>query len=297
MAGPRLNVDPPVFTPLSYGLLKVVDFPEAGDPHWQNGVTYETTCLNGQGGTTYDECISVTGIGSPPEPATKTANVDRLVRGATPFTTYVRFDCSAVGNDDPEGRAADALGRAEPWLVERGFWTGVAGGKPVVWPHLAADAAQLDTYGATLQTAAVVITGSTAAMDAAEALGTVEGQLGDCYNGVGVIHIPQRAFPTFDAWGLIRRDGDALWTSNGNKVAVGGGYPGTSPAGADPAAGTSWIYATGTVFAYRGKVNATRLADSFDRETNTYKMIAERTYVLGWDCCHVAALVQLSVPV
>ena len=39
-------------------------------------------------------------------------------------------------------------GRApEPWQVERAFWTGVAAGRNVVWPHLAANAVVLDSQG------------------------------------------------------------------------------------------------------------------------------------------------------
>lgn len=294
MAGPRLIVDPPTFTPLSFGLLSVVNMPPAADAHWQNGITFEATCPIG--GTTYDECIAVTGIGAPPPSATKTNNVDKVFRGATPFTVYAEFDCAPVGNADAVERTRDALARVEPWQVERAFWTGVAGDQEVVWPHLAADGDQLDPQGTVLQTNAVVVTGSGATLSVTEGLGLLEGALADCYGGIGIIHVPQRALPALDGYGLIRQNGSVLRTLNGNRVAVGAGYPGTSPSGAAPAAGTSWLYATGSVVAYRGDIKTFRPNQSIDRSVNTIMMIAERTYVLAWDCCHFAVLVDTSLP-
>lgn len=291
MAGARPIVDPPSFTPLSFGLWDSIQQPTA-TPHWQYGVSWIERCPVGS--TTYDECISVTGTGSPPPSPVKTDNVDQTFRGATPITVFARFDCSPVGIGDAASAAADALARVESTQLETAFWTGTAGGQPVVFPHLAANAPVLDAQGFTLQTAAsIVITGA----DVAESLGALEQELSECYSGQGVIHIPPSALPTFAAWDLaIERDG-GLWTPRGNRIVVGGGYPGTSPEGVAPAAGTAWIYATGVVFGYRGDVFLTQERDSLDRAENTIQMIAERTYVIGWECCHLAALITLGVPV
>lgn len=298
MPGPRLVVDPPTFTPLSYGLLSVVEYLPTANTHWQNGVTYRPLCmLAGQGGTTYDECIAVTGTGAAPASPSLADNTDVVLRGATPFTTYVEFDCSPVGNEDAQKIATDALARSEPWQVERAFWTGLAGGQTVAFPHLAANAQILDLQSVMLQSAAVTVTGAASPLHVVEALGLLEGALADCYDGVGVIHIPQRALPTFDAWTLVKATGSVMKTLNGNKVVVGAGYPGTSPAGAAATSGTSWVYATGNVFAYRGTPRFTSPTDGMDRSKNTIKMIGQRTYVLGWDCCHFAVQVNLGQPV
>lgn len=306
MAGPRPLVDAPAFVPRPNGLLNVAQFPTTTDRHWQNGVTWSSNCLeSGMGATTYDECVVVTGSGgAPPEPPVKDENVDRVFRGATPFTVYTRFDCAPVGVDDARQVATDALAQSEPYQVERTFWTGLAAGTEVVFPHLADNVAVSDSNGVVLQTAATQVAGGP--HDPADALGRLEDELARCYGGVGVIHIPARALPTLAASGLVKRqsgrDGPSgqfsnqLQTLNGNLVAVGAGYLGTSPAGAAPADQTTWIYATGPVFAYRGGVRVGTVRDSLDRSTNTVRMIAERTYVLGWDCCHVAVLVQLGVP-
>ena len=291
MAGARQIVAPPAFTTLPYGLWDAVQKPQLGNPHWRQGVTWIERCPTG--GTTYDECLSVTGIGAPPEPAVKADNVGQTFRGATPFTVFTEFDCSPVGVAEAESAATDALARVEQQQVEAAFWTGTAGAQGLVFPHLAADADVLDVQGIVLQpTASTAVTGA----DAAQALGELEDQLGDCYAGQGVIHIPRSVLPTFAAWNLIvERDG-RLYTTGGNLVVVGGGYTGSAPDGTTPAAGTAWIYATGAVFGYRSDVFFTNVRDSLDRAENTVRMIAERTYVLGFECCLLAAHIVLGVP-
>lgn len=296
MAAPRPIVDPPVFTPTPYSLLSVIQAVSSTDPHWQNGVTYQARCLNPMGDSTYDECLVVTGAGAVPEPPVKTDNVLLDTRGATPFTVYAKFECSPVGVAEAARYASDALAQSEGWQVERAVWTGLAAGQPVVFPHLAADADREDPLGHTLQTAAsVVVTG--AAVDVATGLGLLEAELANCYNGVGIVHVPVKVLPTLDAHGLVRDRNGVLKTLNGNVVVVGGGYPGTSPAGVAPATNESWIYATGAMFMYRSQPRYTELRDSLDRSSNTVKYIAERTYVLGWGCCHAAVLVDIGVTV
>jgi hypothetical protein len=290
VAGARQIVLPPTFTTLPYGLWDAAQKPATDNPHWQQGVTWIERCPDG--GTTYDECLSVTGTGAPPEPAAKADNVDQVFRGATPFTIFTEFDCSPVGLRDAETVASDALARIEQYQVEAAFWTGTAGGQTVAFPHLAANAEVLDTQGIILQpTATTCVTGA----DVAHALGELEDCLADCYAGQGIIHIPRIALPTFAASNLaVERDG-ALYTPGGNRIVVGGGYTGTAPDGSTPAAGTSWIYATGAVFGYRSEVQVSSPRDSIDRAANTMRMIAERTYVLGFSCCLLAAHIVLGV--
>lgn len=292
MAGARQIIDPPGFTPLPYGLWDAVQKPSIDNPHWMQGVTWIERCPTG--GTTYDECLSVTGTGAPPEPAAKTDNVDQTFRGATPFTIVTEFDCSPVGLRDAATVAEDALARVESRQVEAAFWTGVSGSQTVVFPHLAADAEVLDSQGIVLQTAATpVVTGA----DVVRGLGALEAELAECYAGQGVIHIPHSALSVMAAWNLIvERDG-RLETRAGNLIVVGGGYTGSGPDGSPADAESTWIYATGAVFGYRGDVQVRSPRDSIDRSANTMRMIAERTYVLGFECCLLAAHILLGVPV
>lgn len=293
MAGARQIVDAPAFTLLPYGLWDAVEQRNPDDPHWQNGVTWVERCPTG--GTTYDECLSVTGTGGPPpEPPVKADNVDQTFRGATPFTVVAEFDCSPVGMRDAATAAEDALARIEQQQVEAAFWTGTAAGQPVVFPHLAASAEAEDANGILLQpTASVCITGA----DVVHALGALEDCLADCYAGQGVIHVPRVALPTLAAWNLVEDRGGQLFTTAGNRVVVGGGYANTSPAGAAATAGTAWMYATGALFGYRSNtLNISTPRDSLDRSTNTMRVIAERAYVLGFECCLIAANFDLGVP-
>jgi hypothetical protein len=145
---------------------------------------------------------------------------------------------------------------------------------------------------ATLQTAATVVSGG--GSNPAVAVGNLEQALADCYKGQGVIHAPTAALATLRSTQLVERQGSRLVTAAGNQVVVGGGYPGTSPAGAAPAAGTSWLYATGRPFIYRGPPRSFPLRDSIDRANNTVQMLAERVFLVGWDCCHFAAPLTLG---
>jgi hypothetical protein len=298
----RLIVEPPVYTPSPYGLLTAVDLRAGEDLHWQMGVTWEDVC--GGAGVTLDPCVTsapaITGVGMIPA---KAATTSRTIWGATPFTAYSEIDCSPVDFwEDRENTLQMALNRFESYQVERTFWTGYAperngqsGLANGVFPHLAANTAINETaLGRTiiLQQAAVVPTG--AALNVVNALGLLEQGLANCLNGTGVIHVPQALAP--DIALLVQKQGNRLISPGGNTVSIGNGYAGTGPDGSTPAAGTCWVYATGPIFAYRGPAQM-RLMDGaapLNRSVNLVKAIIERTYLLGYGCCLVAALVNTS---
>ena len=282
---------PTVFTALPYGLWDTIQTQSSDDAHWRNGVTWIERCPTGD--TTYDECIAVTGTGSAPEPPPKTPNVEQGYRGALPFTVIAEFQCTPVGVGEAQNVAQDALARIEQHQVENAFWSGQAADQAVVFPHLGADTEVADGEVVLQPVASPAVTGA----DVATALGALEQELAACYKGQGLIHVPREALPTLDAWGLVRPDdGGRLVTANGNVVVAGGGYPGTGPDGSAPAAGTTWIYATGPAFGYRSDVFFTQVRDSLDRSTNTLSMQAERTYLIGFECCLIAAHIALGVP-
>lgn len=292
---PRTYVQAPSFSPLPFGLLSSLSstFRNPSNSHWQFGVNYEPVCA--QGGTTFGDCFAVsgTGLGAVGEPTAKAATTAISQRGATPFTVFAEVDCSAPGFfDRAEEIIGDAFTQSEQWQVERAFWTGLADGQSVVYPHLAANTAVVDDFGITLQIAATTVSGGVSTpLDIVEALGFLESELADCYDGVGVIHAPRVLLPSFAEATLITRENDHYVTPNGNIVVFGAGYPGTSPAGAS-SSGSVWMYATGAMFIYRSDVSVLpvhptggRGENSFSRANNTVKAIAERTYVIGWDCC------------
>lgn len=290
MAGaPRLNVASPSFAPLPYGLLSSLwdQVRAPDDPHWTSGVTWDSVCA--QGGTTYDECWAITGAGgAAPAAATMASTTSITRRGALPFTVFAEIDCSAPGFwDRAQELITDNFTQSEQWQVENAIWTGVAGGQSVVHPHLAANANLDDPANASirLETATQVVTGGT--LDIVEGLGTLEKALADCYDGVGVIHAPRDLIPAMRHSNLIIPDGSRYRTAGGNLIIFGAGYRGTSPAGV-ATTGQSWMYATGAMFLYRGPMQIIPVRDSIDRAKNTVKAMAERTYLVGWDCCQLA---------
>jgi hypothetical protein len=290
VARPYQIVDLPTSTVLPYGLLSVVEPLNVTSDHWQNGVTWQSRCPDST--ITYDECIAVTGVGAPPPQPGKIETVTKEMRAATPFTPYLELDCSPVGLGDVASYVSSTYDLVAPEAVERGLWTGLAGnGASIAYPHLAAASEVADVDGNMLQT--VPVTGGP--FNPADALGFLEAQMALCLGTIGVIHIPRRALAAFTV--LLTSNAGRLRTTGGNLVAAGSGYPGTSPAGAAPAASQAWIYGTGQIFGKWGDIRVTDMPGSFDRAKNTRKMIAERTYLLGWDCCHVGVLVDLSAVV
>lgn len=289
---PRRYTAPAAFRALPFNLLSVVDWIADPDTHYGMGMQWQPLCPGG--GSTFDGCI-VSGGGSPPA---KASNASLGLRGSTPFTVFTEVDCSTPGWwDRAEELAATALSQVEAYVVEQIFWTGtVAGIVNVAMPHLAAnaivtEASQSTGPTTTLQTAATVVTGSV--LDVVEGLGLLEQGLADCYKGgTGVIHVTQALFDHLATNHLIVKDGPVWRTPNGNMIVPGGGYAGTSPAGV-ATVGTSWMYATGPVFGWRGPLQILGdRAQRLDRNVNTVKTIVERTYTLGFDCCHLA--VQVS---
>lgn len=297
---PRQHVAGPAFTPAQFGLLDALAGEGAirspGNEHWRNGVNYEELCAATD--TTYDDCFAVSGTGGAPAALApgKEPTAGYATRSATPFTVYADVDCSVPGFWDRAQQAvADVMAKAETYEVERAFWTGLAAGQPVVFPHLAANAEVAETRGGphtyTLQTAATVVSGGP--YDIVEGLGRLEQALADCYKGQGVIHVPVSLGPALAESMLLVRDGNRYRTPKGNLIVLGGGYPGTSPAGASLAT-SAYIYATGAMFMYRSDIFTTPPVSAVDRQVNTQNMIAERTYVVGWECCHLAVQISLG---
>lgn len=292
----------PAFTPLSFGLLAAATDATATAPdHWEAGITWQSHCPGAD--STYDTCLSVTRdyiepteTDVPDTPPDKVVTSDFLLRGATPFAVYAKFDCSPQGFWERGNElATQALTRVEGFEVERIFDTGIAprtGGAPeTAYPHLRADAELVDDTGAMLQSTADVIT--TNPLDAVEAFERIEAELADCYHGQGILHVPAVLSGQIAHSNLATARGGVLSTLSGNRVSLGSGYTGAAPDGT-VTAGVAWVYATGAAFYFRSDVVVHDPVSSFDRSVNTVEALAERRYLFGWDCCHLAIPVQIG---
>lgn len=276
------------FTAPSFDLLSTATQLDLPDARWKMGITWEPLCPESTG--TYDPCTAIVdnaGAAEPaPAPPEKAATTEWQIRGATPFTAYSRIDCSPVGQwDQLSSVNQQALVRSESRFVETAFWSGVAGGQTVVFPHLAADTAMSDGEDL-MQPAATVVTATP--QNIATGIGMLEDAMRDCYPGVATLHMPVRlAALAAEAYLLTSRAGRMFTTSLGSKVVIGD-YPGTAPDGSSTE-GVTWMYATGEVFYARDREpTGFRAVDAFDHAVNTVEMLAERTYVIGWDCCLLA---------
>lgn len=106
-------------------------------------------------------------------------------------------------------------------------------------------------------------------------LGYLEQQLAENYGGQGAIHM-NRLTATY-LWEYLEVQGGKLVTKLGTPVVAGAGYDSlVSPLDKFK------MFASGPVVIYRGDVDTRE--NALDRATNQVSIIAQRDYVLGWDC-------------
>ena len=286
----------PSFTPQRFGLLTAAELPQVLPEGWRHG-TMRISPVCGPAGST--EVIPCSGTsGTPGEPL----NDGVGAVASDVFRVYGWETCSPMGWGDDlaelrrrsELRLTNGAGRA----IERVFWTGATDDGGTVFPHLAADAAEAALpQGASevsRQMPAEEVTST--AVSSVRALGLLEGYLGECYGGEGIIHVPRAALAELDHQGVVRREGEQLRTLAGNRVAgySGGAYP--APDGSTPAAGEGWFYATGMAQVLRGPVTnvGATPAETVGRAQNTFLYLVYQLVTVTFDCCLGAAQVDLE---
>lgn len=292
--GAPLQLVSPVspFTLSEYGLSSVVNWQTPENDRWQGGVKWEPLCVTGA--TTVSPCITGAPVIDPPA---KSATWEHLVRGAYSFTVVTEIDCSPVGEwDRIIELAAAGLTQAEAFQVERVFQSGIAANGKVIYPNLTTAGPTFHPIDTSIlmQPAGIVVSG--APLDVVEGLGVLETAVRNCYQGGRpVIHVTPAVAVELFAQHQLFRQGTQIKTQLGSLVAVGDGYQHLTPTGGAATAGTSFMYATGAIFGYRGPLRILGTnTEAFDRAENTLKRIAERQVLLGWDCCLAAVLVTLG---
>lgn len=257
---------PPV-VPYRYGLFSVVAPRNAEvapngaiDEHWRAGVVWESqACV--AGAVTQGPCIDP---GSWPI---------ELVRGACstpqtaePFTIYVYNTDSIPGYtlEQHMNQTIERLVNNEQRLVEY---------------------ATVGNIGTCVAAAGPGYTFDLSAYDPLFALGYVEQWLTLNYGGTGVIWLDRQT--TTILWENLRVEGSRLVTTNGTPVISHSGTLVTSPPQT-----TATIYATGTPVMYRGDIDVREAA--IDKAINEVSYVAQRDYVVGWDCVCMAATVRLA---
>lgn len=281
-------VTPPKFEPLQYRLRDAVDGPHQYQGHQKLGVQFTPDSCSFPLETS-STCVS--GIG-----ALKTATGSLPNRGADSFAVYTWIDCSLVGlgYDELKARTLRAHENNAQTVVESVFWTG---GASSTSQHLAENTAITETVGGStvnLQTAASVIV--TGAVDVVEAIGRLEQSMAGCYGGTPIIHMPRGVVAHLAANHLVEKKGPRLLTPLGSIIVAAPGYPGTAPDGSTPTAGTTWLYATGSVKMLQSEVMFTdqSVSEILRHDLNDSVLIIEQRFTFMWDCCHFAIPVSLG---
>jgi len=281
-------VTPPKFEPLLYRLRDAIDGPHPFRGHQKLGVQFTPDICSFPLQTT-TECV--TGFGT-----SKTATGSLGNRASNSFAVYTWVDCSLVGMgmEELRRRTLAAHNNNAQTIVERVFWSG---GDFNTSQHLAEDTAITEVVGGstvTLQSAATTIV--TGAVDVVEGIGRLEQAMADCYSGTPILHMQRGVGVHLAANHVLEKKGPRLLTPLGSIIVPAPGYTGTSPAGATPTAGTTWIYATGSVKMLQSEPMFIDqdASEILRRSTNDTVLIVEQQFTLMWDCCHFAIPVSLG---
>lgn len=187
-----------------------------------------------------------------------------------PFVVYSDILCTPVGLTDDMLRTYlhEQLIAGEQSTVEDAFSRQLCGQAP----GLANNAA---------------VVSLTSSLNPVAAVSKLEASLYSAYGLAGVIHAPYTMGAYF-AWAhLIEKDSKGIWRTNLGTAVNFGNYAGLSPAGAAPAAGSTWLYITGQPTVYRtsdSDLFVTSRRDVLNRSTNQLTGVMEREYVVTFDC-------------
>ena len=246
---------------LPFGLFSVLSLRASEDPHWANGIEWEAMT-----------CAPVTALADPD--------------CETPVELH--FDDTA------------AIGAAEPFVVYGSAKCGTPGGRPDLdgeeraTAHLLArEEAQAEAllWGRALAPVATDV-GPSTALPPEQALAVLEGWLGAVYGSLGVVHGSRTAASLLGSDAGVQSSGSRLLTRLGTPVVAGAGYPGSGPGGTPAADGEEWLFASPSLFGYRGSVFTTT---TLDTRNNDHYALAGRQYAIGFDPCGVAAVRMTTV--
>ena len=267
------TIAPPTFIvgaarqPLPFGLFSTFTLRPPGDHRWLNGVSFQSITCDSLSGVGVG-CADPTGL-----PKSLERNAE-FAQPTVPFTVYGHYACAPMGAtfEEASALALQHLEAREEARVEEAFWTGNLDNEP------------------SLASGDVTVLADGDPVAPAVGLGLLEGWIAKTYGSLGVIHMTRAlAGASSDH---LKAQGNVLRTVLGTPVAAGAGYPGTDGSVVDPDGLQSWAYVTPALFGYRSDVatSSSRPYDLLDRGDNTLYAIAERSYVLGFDPCGLAAV-------
>jgi len=243
-------------------------------------VQYETA-LCGEGFGYEVECIDDQNS----KAAAWTENGLTTVTGL-PFIVFATMQCGTVGHSYEEERAfiLERLKGVEQSVVEELFSTSTLGQGPGL---VTADG--ITTVTGAGDTVVDVLSELERARYCGFTGNTVQ------YGPPGILHVAIPVFNELKSQHVIDFDGTRWRTPMGTVVSAGC-YANNDPAGAAPADGVFWMYLTGQTAIWRTPDSDVQIAPvegSLDRATNQYMMLAEREYVVTYECGGFAKAVTL----
>jgi hypothetical protein len=263
---------PTASLPLRYGLFQAAIGPLDLPVHGRNGGVHYELGLCGEGFGYEVECIADQNS----KAAAWTENGLTSVTGL-PFIVFATMQCGSLGYTFEEERAfvLERLKGVEQAVVEELFSTSTLGQGPGL----------------------VTADGITTVTGAGDTVGDVLSELERArycgftgnltqYGPPGILHVAIPVFNELKVEHLIEFDGTRWRTPIGTVVSTGC-YANNDPAGAAPADGVFWMYLTGQTTVWRtpdSQVQIAPVEGSLDRATNQFMMLAEREYVVAFEC-------------
>lgn len=276
---PPVLIDKPTPSmPLRYGLLQAAVGPLDLPVHARDGGLQYTTALCGDGFGYEIACIDAQAS----KADAFTENGTTTVLGA-PFIIFATLVCGTVGFSDEELRSLvmERLRGVEQGVLEEIFSTGTFGQDPG------------------LLTADGIVTVTGGGVTAVEVISELERAMycGDVkYGPAAYLHMPIPVFNELKSQHLIEFGTDNRWHTPLGTVVSAGCYTGDDPDGTPAADGTFWVYITGQTAVWRtsdDQVQVAPVEGSLDRTTNQMMMMAEREYVVTYECGGFAKAVTL----
>lgn len=276
---PLLVEKPTPSLPLRYGLVQAAVGPLDLPTHGRNGGMRYVTSLCSDGFGYEIECLAAQN--------SKTAEFGDGMDTITgvPFIIATTIQCGTVGFTPEElrGYVVERLKGIEQGTLEAIFSTGAVAQAPALLTT-----SGISTVVGGGVTPVEVVSELERAMYCGGALGTV-------YGPPAYLHMPIPVFNQLKSDHLIEFDGTRWRTPMGSVVSAGC-YAGNTPGGVVPADGTFWIYITGQTTIWRTSDDSIHVAPvegSLNRTTNQYLMLAEREYVITFECGGYAKAVTL----
>lgn len=276
--GGALLVEAPVVPqPVKFGLFSVSEFVTAGTPHWQQGVMWEPYACGPAASYACPSC----GENRDDLGLAKTYTYGVGETQIAPFTVYGSFSCSPIGHwDDAEKRALQNLISGEERAVEAQIASGSMHSSMNLQMPEAVDITPTPGTPVSIPQGLALL----------EAYGALNG------NGEFVIMMNRRESLLANANGTLVKPAESdayLRTVLNTKVAALSGFNGrTGPNAVAAGAGQAWLFATGKPYIYRTEPFITSQREqSLNTDNNNLRILAERTYAVGWDCFTAGVLV------